>query len=199
MLEFKKTKNEKTPDVFIFSDPHYNHRNLCRWISNWEGESYEKTRNYYTLEDMNNSILKGINSTVDPDDILICLGDWSFNGIESAIEFREKIACKTVHLVLGNHDNIIAKNTNDVKSIFTSVEFYQELNIFSEKFMLMHYPIESWNGMRKSVCHLHGHMHYYSDKRITGKNRMDVGLDGHPEFRPYHIMDEIIPILKVTD
>jgi hypothetical protein len=24
---------------------------------------------------------------------------------------------------------------------------------------------------------------------------MDVGIDGHPEFRPYNIMREIIPIM----
>lgn len=196
MLNYKQTKYEKTPDIFIFSDPHYNHRNLCRWISNWEGESYDQTRNYYTLEEMNKSILYGINSTVGINDILICLGDWSFNGIDSAIEFRDLINCKTVHLVLGNHDKIIANNTDNVKSKFSSVNFYEELSINSEKFVLMHYPIESWNGMRKSVFHLHGHMHSAPENRITKSCRMDIGLDGHPDFRPYHIMDEVVPILK---
>ncbi len=40
--------------------------------------------------------------------------------------------------------------------------------------------------------------HNTPDKRFSnGDNRsMDVGLDGHPEFRPYHIKREIIPLLK---
>jgi hypothetical protein len=25
---------------------------------------------------------------------------------------------------------------------------------------------------------------------------MDVGMDGHPEFRPYHIVREVVPLLK---
>jgi hypothetical protein len=25
---------------------------------------------------------------------------------------------------------------------------------------------------------------------------MDVGMDGHPEFRPYHIMREVVPMLR---
>jgi hypothetical protein len=28
---------------------------------------------------------------------------------------------------------------------------------------------------------------------------MDVGIDGHPEFRPYNIMREILPIMDKRD
>ena len=28
---------------------------------------------------------------------------------------------------------------------------------------------------------------------------MDVGFDGHPEFRPYNIMREVVPLLQHRD
>jgi hypothetical protein len=28
---------------------------------------------------------------------------------------------------------------------------------------------------------------------------MDVGMDGHPEFRPYNIMREVVPLLRHRD
>jgi hypothetical protein len=32
--------------------------------------------------------------------------------------------------------------------------------------------------------------------RFGKGQRMDVGMDGHPEFRPYNILREIVPLLK---
>jgi hypothetical protein len=43
--------------------------------------------------------------------------------------------------------------------------------------------------------HLHGHCHLPTDKRFGKGKRMDVGMDGHPEFRPYNLMTEVIPML----
>ena len=41
---------------------------------------------------------------------------------------------------------------------------------------------------------LHGHQHLKGDNIFGGGKRMDVGLCGSPEFRPYHI-EEIMQIL----
>jgi len=63
-------------------------------------------------------------------------------------------------------------------------------------FRLMHYPISSWDGLNKGYMHLHGHCHLPTELRFGKGQRMDVGMDGHPEFRPYHILREVVPILK---
>ena len=60
----------------------------------------EQTRDFPTIERMNESILDGINWNVGQDDVLICLGDWSFGGFEFIKQFRDRIVCKNVHLVL---------------------------------------------------------------------------------------------------
>jgi calcineurin-like phosphoesterase family protein len=203
MIKIKKDINGKLPEVWIFSDPHYNHKNICRGTTNWrtvEGEiPIEQTRDFTTLEKMNEAILKGINENVGQDDILICLGDWSFGGFESIEEFRNRIVCKNIHLVLGNHDHHIETNRGDIQKIFTSVSDYETLIIGKRTFRLFHYPIQSWNGMNNGDIHLHGHVHLPPNRKFGQGKKMDVGMDGHPEFRPYNIMREILPIMDKRD
>jgi calcineurin-like phosphoesterase family protein len=203
MIKIKKDINGKLPEVWIFSDPHYNHKNICRGTTNWrtvEGEiPIEQTRDFTTLEKMNEAILKGINENVGQDDILICLGDWSFGGFEYIEEFRNRIVCKNVHLVLGNHDHHIERNRGDIQKIFTSVSDYETLIIGKRTFRLFHYPIQSWNGMNNGDIHLHGHVHLPPNRKFGQGKKMDVGMDGHPEFRPYNIMREILPIMDKRD
>jgi calcineurin-like phosphoesterase family protein len=203
MIKIEKDINGKLPEVWIFSDPHYNHKNICRGTTNWrtvEGEiPIEQTRDFTTLEKMNEAILKGINENVGQDDILICLGDWSFGGFESIEEFRNRIVCKNIHLVLGNHDHHIERNRDDIQNIFTSVSDYETLIIGKRTFRLFHYPIQSWNGMNNGDIHLHGHVHLPPNRKFGQGKKMDVGMDGHPEFRPYNIMREILPIMDKRD
>jgi len=203
MLKIEKNNDGTFPEVWIFSDPHYNHSNICRGTTNWrtvEGEiPIEQTRDFATLEKMNESIINGINWNVGQDDILICLGDWSFGGFEYIEEFRNRIVCKNVHLVLGNHDHHIERNRGDIQKIFTSVSDYETLIIDKRTFRLFHYPIQSWNGMNNGDIHLHGHVHLPPNRKFGQGKKMDVGIDGHPEFRPYNIMREIIPIMDKRD
>jgi calcineurin-like phosphoesterase family protein len=194
------SKGRTEQNVWIFSDPHYNHKNICRGVTSWrtqDGEiPIEQTRDFPTLEKMNSAIVNNINNCVMPDDTLICLGDWSFGGFESIREFWDRIMCKNIHLILGNHDHHIEKNRNDCQELFKSVSHYNTLEIGQFKFRLMHYPISSWDGLGKGVMHLHGHCHLPTHLRFGKGQRMDVGMDGHPEFRPYNMMDEVIPLLR---
>ena len=203
MIKIEKDINGKLPEVWIFSDPHYNHKNICRGKTNWrtlDGEiPIEQTRDFTTLEKMNEAILKGINENVGQDDILICLGDWSFGGFESIEEFRNRIICRNIHLVLGNHDHHIERNREDIQRLFTSVSHYETLIIDKKTFRLFHYPIQSWNGMNEGDIHLHGHVHLPQNRKFGQGKKMDVGIDGHPEFRPYNIMREIVPIMDKRD
>ena len=47
-------------DVWIFSDPHYNHKNICRGTTNWQmpdgSVPIEQTRDFQSLEKMNAAI-----------------------------------------------------------------------------------------------------------------------------------------------
>ena len=191
MIKIDADSKGRFPDVWIFSDPHFNHTNICRGITKWRMPDgsipITQTRDFENLDKMNAAIVNNINEVVMQDDILICLGDWSFGGFESIKEFWDRIVCKNIHLVLGNHDHHIERNRGGVQGLFKSVSHYDTLEIGQHKFRLMHYPISSWDGLNKGVMHLHGHCHLPNHKKFSNGRRMDVGMDGNPDFAPYDL------------
>jgi calcineurin-like phosphoesterase family protein len=199
MIKIDKNTKEIFSEIWVMSDPHYSHKNICRGTTNWRTQDgklpFENTRDFKNLEHMNSTIVNNINNYVMPNDILICLGDWSFGGYDKIREFWDRLSCKNIHLVLGNHDEHIEKNKDGVQGLFKSVSHYNTLLIKEHTFRLMHYPISSWDGLKKGHMHLHGHCHLPTNQRFGKGKRMDVGMDGHPEFRPYNI-NECISLLK---
>ena len=193
-------KFDQNTNIWITSDTHYHHKNICRGVTSWrtiKGQiPISQTRDFPSLEKMDSTIVNNINEVVGQDDILIHLGDWSFGGFEKIHEFWERLVCKNIYLILGNHDHHIENNRNECREIFKSVSHYNTLEIGQFKFRLMHYPISSWDGLGKGVMHLHGHCHLPTNLRFGKGQRMDVGMDGHPEFRPYNLRTEVIPILR---
>lgn len=193
-------KLDSSSKIWITSDTHYGHKNICRGVTDWrlpDGSiPVDQTRDFLSVEKMNSAILNNINEVVGQDDILIHLGDWSFGGFENIRKFWDQIVCKNIHLVLGNHDHHIERNREGIKGIFSSVNDYVELTVDSYKFVLMHYPLSSWNGLNKGVMHLHGHVHLSNDKKFGKGRKMDVGMDGSMDFRPYNLIREVVPVLR---
>ena len=178
---------------------HYNHTNICRGTTNWRLPNGDipvsQTRDFPSVEKMNSTIVNNINEVVMQDDILICLGDWSFGGFESIREFWDRIVCKNIHLVLGNHDHHIENNRQGIQGLFKSVSHYTKLRYNSKTFVLSHYPIQSWDGLNKGNIQLHGHCHLPTNLRFGKGKKMDVGMDGHPTFGVYNIVD----IIRIMD
>ena len=192
---------EKGQNLFFTSDTHYSHSNICRATTRWT-DADSVTRDFKSLEHMNDTLVNNINEVVGQDDILIHLGDWSFGGFEMIEEFRNRILCKNVHLVFGNHDHHIRRNKGGVQDLFSSTQDYLHLDLRIPKgkevdkltLVCMHFPIASWDGMNDGVPHLHGHVHLPRHQRIGLGKVMDVGVDGN-DLYPISIQ-EIRTIMK---
>jgi len=195
---------EKGQNLFFTSDTHYNHSNICRATTNWTSAD-NLTRDFKSLEHMNDTIVNNINEIVGENDILIHLGDWSFGGFEMVEEFRSRIICKNVHLVLGNHDEHIDRNKDNIQRLFTSVNHYINLDLRRPsikgkgqmdkyRFILCHFPIASWDGMNNGVIHAHGHVHLPPHQRIGNGKSLDVGVDGNG-LEPISL-DKVVSLLK---
>lgn len=176
--------------VFFTSDTHLGHLNICEGTSNWSIP--RRTRNFSTIHEMDSAIINNINSVVGEDDILYHLGDFSFGGHTKIESYRNRINCKNIHLVLGNHDEQLEKNYTH---LFTSVNKYLNIKLKDFRFVLFHYPTASWDGLSKGNIHLHGHVHLPSSEKLRmGCKMMDVGVDGN-NLKPYSF-DEIIEIME---
>lgn len=187
--------------TWIISDPHYGHPNIVKGVSVWDDKT--SCRDFKSVEEMNQALVEEINSKVQDDDTLVCLGDWSFGGIENIWNFRKQIRCKNIHLVLGNHDEKIAENRElpnvsfeeaialqDKKyavsfesnayaqDVFSSVQSYLELEYKGSrrKVACFHYPIQEWNGKHKGWIHLCGHSHNLSPQ-MSMKNRFNASYE----------------------
>jgi len=189
------------PKIFFTSDTHYAHKNICRGVSEWGND--DLTRDFQTLEEMNQTLINNINDKVGEDDILFHNGDWSFGGFDKIEEFRNQVNCKNIHLVLGNHDHHIENNKNGIQKLFSSVNQYLRINITVDNgtlgagkydFILCHYPIASWHDMNRGVIHLHGHVHLPHHLKISEGKAMDIGMDGN-NLEPYSV-NKIISLME---
>lgn len=208
-------------NIWFTSDTHYGHSNIAskncsKWSSGY--------RSFNSLEEMNNRIVKNINTYVKEDDILYHLGDWSFGGIDNIWNFRKQINCKNIHLILGNHDTHIYNDKElpnvkraevyspilidgkpiggdycdyiNAKGLFTSVQDVLTVKHGKTTFFLSHYAHRVWYGSHKGIIHLYGHSHDNLESNY-GKS-MDVGIDGAKrilkEYRPFKL-EEIMNIM----
>lgn len=193
-----KRKKFKTSEggVFFFSDPHYGHANIVRSISQWTDKE-NSTRDFQTIEEMNNEIVNNINKMVKPDDTLICVGDWSFGNIKNVAEFRRRIHCKNLHLIYGNHDDGI-EDDETLHGHFSSLQHYKEIVVDGIMFCLFHYKQTIWNKSHRDAYHLYGHSHAGAEHMVNGKS-MDVGIDNAfrllGEYRPF-TFEEVMFFLK---
>lgn len=198
--------------IWVTSDTHYGHKNICRGVSEWKSRGNLDTRNFLTLEEMNQFIVNGINDRVKEDDVLIHLGDWSFGGIDNIWKFREQINCKNTYLIYGNHDHHIKNNRLletskyagvPAKDLFIETDHVLNLTIKSSaigelQFFCSHYSHRIWDKRHHGRMHLFGHSHG-SLNSVTNDKSMDVGIDSAKRifgaYVPFHIM-EVYELLK---
>jgi calcineurin-like phosphoesterase family protein len=190
MMKFDKLMTSGI--VWITSDTHYHHKNICRGVTNWRTQDgkipVNSTRDFQDLDEMDSAIINNINSKVGQDDTLIHLGDVAFGGFDKLEQFLDRLICKNIYLVLGNHDHHIKNDRGFIKDRFMSVQNYLEVNVEDENFVLCHYPLQSWHGLNKGVIHLHGHVHLSAQNKWGNGKRLDVGMDGN-NMQPYKITE----------
>lgn len=191
-------------NVFFTSDTHYNHANIVKGTTSWD--NHKRCRDFATLDEHNATLVENINKVVGENDELYHLGDWSFGGKQAISDFRSRLNCGNIHLILGNHDHHIERNTDNLRSLFHSVSHYKEISVASQKIILCHYAMRVWNLSHKGSWMLYGHSHgtlpnYRDDEQSFDNMKdifyktMDVGIDTHENFRPYHF-DEIVYMMR---
>lgn len=169
--------------LYIMSDPHAYHKNLCSGSTNWNKGA---DRDFVNEFEMTNCMVDNINETVGKDDILLSLGDWSFGGKDKVKEFRDRINCKNVAVLFGNHDKGVWRNRN----LFVWTGHYTEFRYKKILYCLMHYPLASWNEVGRGACHAYGHTHGNLDPSMIRGRMLDVGLDNPRwNFKPIKFTD----------
>lgn len=183
-----KLKKDPTK-IFWSSDLHLNHINLCRATSEWPDS--EKCRDFTSIPHMNQTILEGINDTVDEESTLFLLGDLLFGMNKDYVDLLSKIRCRDVRVIHGNHDNV-----NKLKLIgesYYGAEF--KITINGQYIHAYHHPSLSWENMSQGSIHLFGHVHSSIEQAngpvadyMNERRCLDVGVDN-----AHHLLGQYIP------
>ncbi len=152
--------------IYFTSDLHYAHRRIQEFCPS--------TRKGKDWEEMSEMLIRNLEETLRPGDVLYNLGDVAFQGIDfcGKILSRIKSTGAEHHLILGNHDHNIRKN-QELKDLCTSVSSMKTVVIEKQLVVMCHFPLAHWEAEETSI-HLHGHCHgsYQAPGRI-----LDVGID----------------------
>lgn len=178
-------------NIWFTSDLHFGHTNITGpTLSKWKG-GY---RTFSSVHEMDTELLKQLNDRVQQDDRLYFLGDFSFKGSNNIKHYRDRIVCKDIRFVKGNHD----KRGQIVDVFGHCYDYLEEDVIVGVKFCMMHYSMRIWNKSHhgKSI-HLYGHSHSNLEGIEWGKS-MDVGVDNayrlFGEYKPFSL-DEVMKIM----
>lgn len=159
--------------LWFTSDTHFGHSAIVSHCG----------RPFRDVDDTDNYILFRLNSCVMPEDTLYHLGDFAWTNRWR--EYRDRIECENIHLVVGNHDSSKQLKQAAKDGIFDSIQHYVRLkigkNVHSPVYLraiLCHYPIQVWEP---GFVNLHGHSHGKLLPEVMG--RKDVGVDAQ-SFSP---------------
>lgn len=169
---------------FLSSDFHFYHSNLVRGTTQWEDK--QKARPFNTPEEMNDTLLRNINDLISENDILYYLGDFAVGvpqKLQVVADIRNKIKCKTIHFIVGNHDPGFddkpkkkEEKRRELEKIFTSVHDIWHTKIEGVHVTLCHFALKTWFKQGKGAVHAYGHSHGNLADDINALS-CDVGVD----------------------
>lgn len=160
--------------IYFTSDYHFGHKNITKYRPQFS-----------SVEEMEEVIIKNHNKIVKPNDVIYILGDLTFYNKEKTIEIIKKLSGRKIWIV-GNHDSKKVYKKPEVAELFEGIYDFLQIKYKNQKFILCHYPFESWKDQGHGAIHLYGHVHEQVDKLKNIPNRYHVGVDTN-DFKPVSI------------
>ena len=133
------------PSVFLYSDPHFGHQGVCRFMRN---DGVTKLRPWDNADEMDEHLVKVYNERVKPNDKIYFLGDVVIN--RRALTTLARLNGDKV-LIRGNHDIFPDR---EYREYFRELRAYHVMN----GLILSHIPIHL-ESLGRFGCNIHGHLH----------------------------------------
>lgn len=134
--------------IFFTSDTHFDHANFLRFTD----DTGKKIRPFYSVEEMNETMIERWNSVVTVTDKVYHLGD---------VTFRTKDFGR-IGSRLNGHKRLLVGNHDDVKDM-NLTRWFQKIHLWrifkSENFVCTHIPIPKDQFRHKVHYNVHGHIH----------------------------------------
>lgn len=152
--------------IYYSADYHFANHNIIEYCN----------RPFKNIHKMEVALIRNINEIVGKDDELRIVGDLTLKGPEFKSHLksiRDRINCKKIILILGNHDELSPRdyvNYIGFDSVHTKLE--------TEEYIIHHDPSKAYQNKEK--IWIVGHVHDHWKIRL---NCINVGVDVW-EFKP---------------
>ena len=143
------------PATFLYSDPHFGHAGVCRFLR----EDGSKLRPWNDPAEMDEELVKRFNERVRPNDKCYFLGDVVIN--RKALSTLARLNGDKV-LIRGNHDIF---RDDEYRQYFRELRAYHVLN----GLILSHIPVHE-ASLGRFGANVHGHLHANRVMKARGVN-----------------------------
>ena len=167
------------PNTWITSDLHFFHKKILDFCPD--------TRPWGGVAEMTHGLMDAWNKSVQPNDTIYFLGDFSFGKREETEAVLHNLNGQKF-IVYGNHDHALREGW--AAKYFAHRADVIEHKLCGEKVVMCHFPMTRWNRCHYGSLHFYGHEHGNFDN--VGRS-MDVGWDAHG--RILHI-EEAVAMVK---
>lgn len=159
---------------YVTADLHFGHTALLR---------FPERKNFNTIEEHDNFLIRRINSTLKPGDTLYVLGDVGFRNANQTLEELgrkiKRIECLRKILIMGNHDCFSPTEAVTILG-FDEVHkgpIYYEHPEAHGKIILSHEPVREALD-NPYVINVHGHIHNYK-LNLRGYYNVNIGMTAY--------------------
>lgn len=189
-------------NTWFISDTHFDHGNIMKYCNRpglneeeqrllAEGTDFRVSRE--SVVRMNDMLIDEINSVCMPGDRIIHGGDVIFGNkkfiYENCRRFLDRINCKEIHLIRGNHDYPA------IEPLFASVQDVMYVKVGNQKIFVSHYAHAVWDQSHRGRIHLYGHSHATAEEGLDAmmphRKSGDIGVDNlsivFGAYRPINI------------
>lgn len=157
--------------VWFTSDTHFGHGGALGLFR----------RPFASIAAMDAAMIERWNEVVGDGDTVWHLGDFALGQSATRMSQVLDALAGTRHLIAGNTDGPATR----ALAGWASVRDYAEIELDGTWLVLCHYPLRSWNRMRRGAIDLHGHSH---GRLGPLPRQVDVGVDVWA-FRPITLLD----------
>ena len=174
--------------IYFTADLHFGHENIIAFCN----------RPFKSAGEMDATLIKNWNNTIEPNDEVYILGDFTMGSAEDAHRYLSCLQGKK-YFIRGNHDKFLDKfepymdDFEWVKDYFVlragGFEWkkkHRVLEYEGKRVVLFHYPILEWDCYFRGAIHLYGHIHNNekSVNRLPNEPNLafNVGVDLHNYF-----------------
>lgn len=147
---------------YYIADTHFDHKNIIAFDN----------RPFFTLAEMNNTLIENWNNKVSKTDTVFILGDFCWSKEDRWIEILSQLQGSKI-LIQGNHD--LKQMSAALKHKFQDIAAYKEITDNGRKVIMSHYPIPFYKSdYNNKVYHLYGHVHNTVEEKYLQELKQQI-------------------------